>query len=113
MGVALHTESRWIVDEEGERVKLRCVNWVAHLEAAVAEGLSKQPIDEITNRIGSMGFNCVRLTWPLFLATNESLGSLTVRQSFQRLGLTEAIAGIQANNPFVLDLTLLKAFEVN
>lgn len=113
VGLPLHTDSRWIVDEQGQRVKLRCVNWVSHLEAVVAEGLSKQPIDEITNRIGSLGFNCVRLTWPLFLATNESLSSLTVRQSFQRLGLREAIAGVQANNPFIIDLPLIKAFEVN
>ncbi|XP_022997703.1 uncharacterized protein LOC111492584 [Cucurbita maxima] len=111
VGLPLHTDSRWIVDEQGQRVKLRCVNWVSHLEAVVAEGLSKQPIDEITNRIGSLGFNCVRLTWPLFLATNESLSSLTVRQSFQRLGLREAIAGVQANNPFIIDLPLIKAFE--
>lgn len=112
VGLPLHTDSRWIVDEEGQRVKLRCVNWVSHLEAVVAEGLSKQPIDAISNRIESLGFNCVRLTWPLFLATNESLNSLTVRQSFQRLGLAEAIAGVQANNPFIIDLPLMKAFEV-
>ena len=112
VGLPLHTDTRWIVDGAGERVKLRCVNWVSHLEAVVAEGLSKQPIEEISNRIQWLGFNCVRLTWPLFLATNESLNSLTVRQSFQRLGLAEAIAGIQANNPFIIDLPLLKAFEV-
>lgn len=110
-GLPLHTDSRWIVDEGGDRVKLRCVNWVSHLEAVVAEGLSKQPIEEISKRIASLGFNCVRLTWPLFLATNDSLASLTVRQSFQRLGLPESIAGIQANNPSIVDLPLIKAFQ--
>ncbi|PON42299.1 1,4-alpha-glucan-branching enzyme [Parasponia andersonii] len=107
----LSTNSRWIVDESGQRVKLACLNWVSHLEAVVAEGLSKQPIDAIAGRISSLGFNCVRLTWPLYLATNDSLASLTVRQSFQSLGLTQAIAGIQSNNPSIIDLPLIQAFQ--
>lgn len=108
----LYTNSRWIVDDEGQRVKLACVNWASHMEAVVAEGLSKQPMDAISKRIKSMGFNCVRLTWPLFLATNDSLASLTVRQSFQSLGLSESVVGIQANNPSIVDLPLLQAFQV-
>ncbi|RDX85187.1 hypothetical protein CR513_33659, partial [Mucuna pruriens] len=107
----LHTESRWIVNKDGKRVKLACVNWVAHLDVAVAEGLSKQPVDEISKRIKSMGFNCVRLTWPTLLATNESLASLTVRRSFQGLGLLQPIAGFQTNNPSIVDLPLIQAFQ--
>lgn len=112
MALPLYTNSRWIVDGEGQRVKLACVNWVSHMEVVVAEGLSKQPVDAISKRIKSMGFNCVRLTWPLFLATNDSLSSLTVRQSFQSLGLTESISGIQANNPSIVDLSLIQAYQV-
>ncbi|OAY32476.1 glycosyl hydrolase 5 family protein [Manihot esculenta] len=107
----LSTSSRWIVDENGQRVKLACVNWVSHLEAVVAEGLSKQPMDEIAKKILSMGFNCVRLTWPLFLVTNDSYASVTVRQSFQGLGLVESISGILANNPSIVDLPLIKAYQ--
>ncbi|KAL5552754.1 hypothetical protein UlMin_040155 [Ulmus minor] len=107
----LSTSSRWIVDEGGKRVKLSCLNWVSHLEPVVAEGLSKQPLDAISKRIGSMGFNCVRLTWPLFLATNDSLASLTVRESFQSLGLSDAISGVQSNNPSIIDLSLIEAFQ--
>ncbi|XP_062158087.1 glycosyl hydrolase 5 family protein-like [Alnus glutinosa] len=107
----LHTSSRWIVDEAGQRVKLSCVNWVTNLEVVVVEGLSKQPVDTISKRILSMGFNCVRLTWPLYLVTNDSLASLTVRQSFQSLGLSEAIAGFQANNPSIIDLSLIQAYQ--
>lgn len=115
MGSPLYTDSRWIVDGEGRpgrRVKLACVNWPSHIDAVLAEGLSKQPLDAISKRIVSMGFNCVRFTWPTFLFTNDSLGALTVRQSFQNLNLPEALAGIQHNNPFIIDLPLLKAFEV-
>ncbi|KAG7980014.1 hypothetical protein I3843_05G159000 [Carya illinoinensis] len=111
MALPLYTNSRWIVDGEGKRVKLACVNWVSHLEVVVAEGLSKQPVHAISERIKSMGFNCVRLTWPLFLATNDSLASLTVRQSFQNLGLSESIAGIKANNPSIVDLSLIQAVQ--
>ncbi|XP_015937938.1 glycosyl hydrolase 5 family protein [Arachis duranensis] len=109
----LHTNGRWIVDEEegGKRVKLACLSWMAHGLAVVAEGLSKQPLDSITKRIRPMGFNCIRLTWPLELVINESLASLTVKESFNRLGLFDDINGIQAHNPSILDLPLINAFQ--
>ncbi|XP_030956814.1 glycosyl hydrolase 5 family protein-like [Quercus lobata] len=111
MAVTLHTDSRWIVNEAGQRVKLACVNWVSHMDPMVAEGLNKQPLDAISKRIVSMGFNCVRFTWPLYLVTNDSLASLTVRRSFQILGLSQCIAGIQAKNPSIIDVTLIRAFR--
>ncbi|XP_057530023.1 glycosyl hydrolase 5 family protein-like [Amaranthus tricolor] len=107
----LWTNSRWIVDEKGQRVKLACVNWESHLELVVAEGLNKQPIDVISNKIKDMGFNCVRLTWPLELATNHSLASLTVTQSYENAGLCTSIPDLQANNPSILHLSLLSAFK--
>ncbi|GMP46132.1 hypothetical protein CsSME_00014406 [Camellia sinensis var. sinensis] len=107
----LSTDSRWIVDETGRSVKLSCVNWASHLDAVVVEGLSKQPIDSISKKIVSMGFNCVRLTWPLFLATNDSLANTTIRQSFRNLGLIESIAGFQVNNPSIIDHSLISVFQ--
>ncbi|GMY28835.1 glycosyl hydrolase 5 family protein-like [Fagus crenata] len=111
MALPLHTDSRWIVNESGQRVKLACVNWPSHLDTVVAEGLSKQPMDAISKRIVSMGFNCVRLTWPTFLVSDDSLAALTVRQSFENLGLSGFLTGIQSNNPSIIDLPLIKAFE--
>ncbi|PNX79907.1 endoglucanase e1-like protein [Trifolium pratense] len=111
-GVPLKTSSRWIVNKNGERVKLACLNWVSHLDAVVAEGLSKKPVGVISSGIKSMGFNCVRLTWPILLVTNETLSSLTVRESFQNLGLLESISGFQSNNPSIIDLSLIQAFQV-
>ncbi|KAE8687962.1 Cytochrome P450 86A2 [Hibiscus syriacus] len=107
----LSTNSRWIVDEGNRRIKLVCVNWVSHLEPILAEGHSRQPVNTLAKKIVSMGFNCVRFTWPRYLITNDSLSSLTVRQSFQRLGLLESIAGIQANNPSIVNVTLVKAYQ--
>jgi hypothetical protein len=109
----LSTASRWVVDEGGSRVKLACVNWPSHLEPMLAEGLSKRPLDAIAAAVAAMGFNCVRLTWPTFLATDTSYGELTVTQSFQRLNLTESLAGIRANNPDFVDLKLLDALKAS
>lgn len=74
--------------------------------------MGKQPLDTISKKITSTGFNCVRLTWPLFLVTNETLANLTVRESFQALGLIESMAAIQVNNPDLVNLTLIQAFKV-
>lgn len=110
----LSTESRWIVEESsGQRVKLACVNWPSHLEVVVAEGLTKKAVEEISSEIRELGFNCVRLTWPLFLFTNDTLASVTVRQSLNSLGLLEAVAGFQINNPSIIDLSLINAYRVN
>lgn len=108
----LYTNSRWIVDEGGRRVKLACVNWASHLEVMAAEGLNKQPLDAISKRIAAMGFNCVRLTWPLFMVTNGTLGSVSFRKSLQNFGLVESVAGVLANNPGLVDLPVLQVFQV-
>ncbi|KAL5998253.1 hypothetical protein ACLOJK_009191 [Asimina triloba] len=109
--LTLSTNSRWVVDESGKRAKLACVSWPAHMEAMVPEGLSMQPLDNISKNITAMGFNCVRLTWALYMLTDDSLGSTTVHQSFQNLGLNDALAGIQTNNPQLLKLTVVQAFQ--
>ncbi|KAK4741790.1 hypothetical protein SAY87_025378 [Trapa incisa] len=107
----LSTESRWIVDGNGTRVKLACVNWPSHLQPVLAEGLDKLPAQDITGQILGMGFNCVRLTWPLELPMNITLRSLTVTQNFRQLGLEESLNSIEAYNPWVVNLSLMRAFE--
>ena len=107
---SLSTSSRWIVDDRGRRVKLACVNWPSHLEPVLAEGLGHRPLGAIAAGVAAMGFNCVRLTWPTFLATDASYASLTVAESLRRLNLTGALAGVGANNPGVADLSLVDAF---
>ncbi|XP_062099089.1 glycosyl hydrolase 5 family protein-like [Humulus lupulus] len=109
--LTLSTKSRWIVNESGHRVKLACVNWASHLDAVVPEGLSKQPIEAIAGQISSLGYNCVHLNWPTYLVTDDSLASLTVRDSLKSLGLTEAIAGVETNNPSIIDSSLFEAFQ--
>ncbi|KAK1750668.1 glycoside hydrolase superfamily [Echria macrotheca] len=56
---------RWIVDANGDRVKLRCVNWAGHMETNLPEGLHKQSFDYLASWIQKQGFNCIRLTYSI------------------------------------------------
>ncbi|OIW33711.1 glycoside hydrolase family 5 protein [Coniochaeta ligniaria NRRL 30616] len=69
----LHTSSRWILDANNTRVKLRCINWAGHMETHVPEGLHKQSIDFLADWIAQQGFNCVRLTYSIDHALNPDL----------------------------------------
>ncbi|KAJ3675310.1 hypothetical protein LUZ60_004352 [Juncus effusus] len=109
--ISLSTNSRWIVNESGTRFKLACINWPSHLQTMLAEGLDKQPVDVISKSIASRGFNCVRLTYAIFMLTNDSLSSLKVRESFEKYNLTKSIKGIEKHNPSFLNLTLIQAYK--
>ena len=61
----LHTQSRWIMDNSGARVKMRCINWAGHGEANVPEGLHKASVASIADFVRDQGFNCVRLTYSI------------------------------------------------
>ncbi|KAL5702391.1 cellulase [Ranunculus cassubicifolius] len=108
----LFTNSRWIVDGGGKRVKLACVNWPSHLETVLAEGLNKSPLDNICKNITANGFNCVRFTWPVALPTIDSLASTTIEKHFMDLDLDESIEGIQKHNPQFLNLTIMQAYQI-
>ncbi|KAJ4832362.1 hypothetical protein Tsubulata_002165 [Turnera subulata] len=107
----LSTNTNWIVDETGRRVKLTCVNWPSHIETMLAEGLDKQPLGFIASQVVHQQFNCIRLTWATYMFTRMDYGRLTVEESFDRQNLTEAKAGITKHNPHLLHMTLLQAFD--
>src|SRR3954454_24707324 len=89
--VPLSSTSRWIVDTNGDRVKLRCVNWAGHMETNIPEGLHRQSMDYLVSWIQRQGFNCVRLTYSIDHALNPSI---TVSDSF-----TKAAADAKASLP--------------
>ncbi|KAK3944243.1 glycoside hydrolase superfamily [Diplogelasinospora grovesii] len=105
----LKSSSRWILDANDRRVKMRCVNWAGHMEANVPEGLHKQSIDDLAGWIAAAGFNCVRLTYSIDHALNPGL---KVSDSF---AAAAAAAGVPAQsmqslfasavdkNPFLAD----------
>ncbi|KAH7040996.1 glycoside hydrolase family 5 protein [Microdochium trichocladiopsis] len=113
----LSTSSRWILDAEGHRVKLRCINWAAHMETNTPEGLHKQSIGFIADFVQSQGFNCVRMTYSIDHALSPNI---KVSDSFraaagaagvsvdQTMGLFDRVA--QAN-PTLVDATTRDVFE--
>jgi len=111
--VPLSTHGRWVVDSAtGQRVKLRCVNWVGHMPAVLPEGLNQKPVNAIAARVASLGFNCVRLTWATYLWTDDDRYSeLSVGGSLRSLGLSEALRGVAQHNPAMLRLTVREAYD--
>lgn len=60
----LHTSGRYVVDSNGQRVKLAAVNWYgAEEQDYVVAGLEYASLASIAHRIRTMGFNTVRLPW--------------------------------------------------
>lgn len=107
----LSTDGRWIVDgTTGRRVKLTCVNWAAHLEPMLAEGLDKKPLGDIVAKIRRLRFNCVRLTWATYMFTRPSHSERPVKETLDALGLAKAKGGMAWNNPLVLNMTHTEAY---
>lgn len=62
----LRTSGRYVIDANGHRVRLFCVNWYgAHLEQMVNNGLNTRSAGQIAKSIADLGFNCVRLPFSL------------------------------------------------
>lgn len=60
----LHTQSRFIVDAKGQRLKLAAVNWYgAEEKDYVVAGLDQVALDVVARRIRELGYNAVRLPW--------------------------------------------------
>jgi hypothetical protein len=107
----LKTSSRWILDANNQRVKLRCVNWAGHMETHIPEGLQAQSIDHIVDWIAAQGFNCVRLTYSIDHALNPSLrvaDAFTAAASPAGVSvpdMTALYARVVTNNPWITATT--------
>lgn len=71
----LKTKGRWIIDQDGLRVKLACVNWGgADEKDGVVGGLHWRTTAGIASTFKDMGFNCVRLPWSVWMVeTNPAI----------------------------------------
>jgi endoglucanase len=100
----LSASGRWIVDANGQRVKLAGVNWPgAHEDDMVPSGLDYRDRNEIARQIAAWGFNSVRLTFavrtltvasqanPKLLAANPDLAGHTPWGVFQ--AVVQALTG--------------------
>lgn len=114
----LSTTSRWIVDADGARVKLRCVNWAGHMETHMPEGLHRQSVDTIAQFIADQGFNCVRLTYSIDWALNpnesvaDGFGGAADRAGVpeHQAELTGFYQDAVALNPYLANATVRDAF---
>lgn len=106
----LSTHSRWIIDDTtGERVKLVCGNWAGHLQPMIPEGLDRRPLKELVGELVKNNFNCVRLTYAIYMWTRYQNG--IVNDTFNDLDVPEIVEGIANNNPSVLKMTHIEAFD--
>ncbi len=66
--VPFHTQSRWIMDANGARIKLAGVSWYGGESAdLVPLGLDHNDVHAIAALIKQLGFNSVRIPWALQL----------------------------------------------
>ncbi|CAK9019073.1 4-beta-glucanase E1) (Endocellulase E1) [Durusdinium trenchii] len=66
------TSGRWIVDQQGLRVKLACVNWAgAEVKDGVVGGLHLRSAYSIAKTFREMGFNCVRFPWSVWMVQRD------------------------------------------
>ena len=64
MALPLHASRQFIVDANGQRVRLKAFNWYgAESPDAVVGGLAYQSLDTIVGDLRDWGFNAVRLLW--------------------------------------------------
>ncbi|KAL1331331.1 hypothetical protein HN51_048601 [Arachis hypogaea] len=106
----LSTHKKWIIDEHtNQRSKLVCGNWAGHLRPMIPEGLDKQPLKDIVSELVDHNFNCVRLTYAIYMWTRYS--NENVNDALVELDVPEVIEGIYKNNPQVLGMNHIQVFE--
>ncbi|CAJ1947463.1 unnamed protein product [Sphenostylis stenocarpa] len=101
----------WAFQDEGtgQRAKLACANWAGHLQPMIPEGLDKRPLKDIIGEIVEHKFNCVRLTYAIYMWTRYVHDN--VNATFTSLDVPGVVQGIAKNNPFVLSMTHVQVFD--
>ncbi|KAK2353835.1 glycosyl hydrolase 5 family protein [Trifolium repens] len=106
----LSTQSRWIIDDStNQRVKLVCGNWAGHLQPMIPEGLDRRPLKELVGELVKNKFNCVRLTYAIYMWTRYE--NEIVKDTFSHLDAPEVVDGISKYNPSIMKMTHIEAFD--
>ncbi len=106
----LHTSGRWIVDANGNRVRLKAFNWYgAEGPDGVVGGLAYQSLGSIAAELRGWGFNAVRLQWSnQIYETNPVVGSSLVAANPNLAGmhaldiLDQVVSTLAANHLMVI-----------
>jgi len=62
----LSTSGKWVVDAQGNHVKLQCISWFGfHMTRFVNSGLDMVELNEMAHDIADKGFNCIRLPFSI------------------------------------------------
>ncbi len=73
MADAVATDGRFVVDANGWRVRLAGVNWIgAHMDNGVVAGLHRVHRSALAETIASLGFNCERLPFSVWMTQQTS-----------------------------------------
>ncbi|MED6186825.1 hypothetical protein PIB30_070415 [Stylosanthes scabra] len=75
----------------------------------IPEGLDKQPLKDLVSQLVDNNFNCVRLTYAIYMWTRYSNQNLN--NTLHELDVPGVIEGIHKNNPQVLRMNHIQAFE--
>ena len=104
----LRTQGASIVDSIGSTVRLKCVNWPAHMQTLLPEGLADVTPEKMAFSIQEMGFNCVRLTFSNELVEKHNNSALN---AFDMHASTSAKLSIRSVNPWILSSTVWSVLE--
>lgn len=111
----LSTSGRWIVDANGQNITFAGVNWPGASEAMLPEGLQYQSIENIVDKIKTLGMNVIRLTFAIEMIDDilETGRDVSIKDSLVKaLGEkngTKVFSNIVRHNPqFGVDTTRLQ-----
>ena len=99
--VPLSSCDRWIVDANGNHVPYVGINWPGAADTMLPEGLNKQSIASIVQKVSGTGFNSVRLTFAIEMVDDilDNGGDVTLKDT-----LTNALG--ETNGTIVLNSIL-------
>ncbi|CAJ1947467.1 unnamed protein product [Sphenostylis stenocarpa] len=75
----------------------------------IPEGLDKRPLKDIVGEIVKHNFNCVRLTYAMYMWTHYVHNNINA--TFTSLDVPGVVQGIVKNNPSVLSMTHVQVFD--
>ncbi|KAH8900425.1 glycoside hydrolase [Thozetella sp. PMI_491] len=113
----LHTSGTEMLDASSKVVRYAGVNWPAHMETMVPEGLQHQSIATIVSKIKSVGMNAIRLTWAVEMVDVifELGDDVPIKFSFiEALGEkngTRVYDDVVRHNPTLAGKTRLEVFD--
>ncbi|PNX81314.1 hydrolyzing O-glycosyl compounds hydrolase [Trifolium pratense] len=75
----------------------------------IPEGLDRRPLKELVGELVKNKFNCVRLTYAIYMWTRYEHEIVNV--TFSHLDAPEVVDGITKYNPSILKMTHIEAFD--